>query len=371
MQSSRPKPSLGLLRSLTDEHVLRALLRERQLTRAELAAQTGISKPTVAESVRRLAAEGLVHDTGDRSTGRGRSGSYFALAEGLGWGLAISVTAEAVEAERIDLLGDVVRRTIEPIPDSPDQDRVGEALTRAATGVSNGAGPARLATVSAADPVDRHSGRLVELPDSPFLVGTLDPAAVLSEFVSGPVTVDNDVNWAARAKLAEDGSPADFALLYLGAGLGCAIVSDREVRRGDTGLAGEISHLITRGQDSRAVHFTEVFDQLGLHRPHSSAIDVSLLLRRLDEPNSAVLPVVADAVCDVAETLIAVSDPHLIMVTGPWGEHAALVAAIRNRLADRPRQTAFLPSRLAADASLAAVRWHVGEGLQQALLTRS
>ena len=52
------KPSLELLRSLTDEHVLGALMRHRRLTRAELAAETGISKPTVGESVRRLTEDG-------------------------------------------------------------------------------------------------------------------------------------------------------------------------------------------------------------------------------------------------------------------------------------------------------------------------
>ena len=67
------KPSLELLRELSDEHVLRALMDETRLTRAELAARTGISKPTVGESVRRLDAAGIVVDTGARSTGRGRA----------------------------------------------------------------------------------------------------------------------------------------------------------------------------------------------------------------------------------------------------------------------------------------------------------
>jgi predicted NBD/HSP70 family sugar kinase len=39
----------------------------------------------------------------------------------------------------------------------------------------------------------------------------------------------------------------DFVYLYLGEGLGCAVVSDGEVRRGHAGLAGKISHLITAG----------------------------------------------------------------------------------------------------------------------------
>jgi predicted NBD/HSP70 family sugar kinase len=94
--------------------------------------------------------------------------------------------------------------------------------------------------VSEADPVDRRTGRLVQLPDAPFLVGELDPVEILAPLVAGPVSVDNDVNWAARAERAavDAGELDDFAYLYLGEGLGCAVVADGEVRRGHGGLAG-------------------------------------------------------------------------------------------------------------------------------------
>ena len=47
-------------------------MREGRLTRAELAAATGISKPTAGgESVRRLVAAGLVADTGQRPPAAG------------------------------------------------------------------------------------------------------------------------------------------------------------------------------------------------------------------------------------------------------------------------------------------------------------
>src|ERR1700704_1636258 len=93
------RPSLELLRSLTDEHVLRALMRRPRLTRAELAAETGISKPTVGESVRRLVGAGLVADTGQRTAGgrgRGRVGSYYALAGRTGVALAVSIAPEGI-----------------------------------------------------------------------------------------------------------------------------------------------------------------------------------------------------------------------------------------------------------------------------------
>ena len=86
------KPSLELLRGLSDEHVLRALMTRDRMTRAELAAYTGISKPTVGESVRRLVAAGVLVDTGERTSGRGRVGFYYALADDVGCALAISVS---------------------------------------------------------------------------------------------------------------------------------------------------------------------------------------------------------------------------------------------------------------------------------------
>jgi len=105
------KPSLDLLRSLSDEHVLRALMQHRRLTSAGLAAETGLSKPTAGESVRRLAAAGLVADTGERTPGgrgRGRVGSYYALAQDIGTALAVSIAPGEVVAERIDVYGDTV-----------------------------------------------------------------------------------------------------------------------------------------------------------------------------------------------------------------------------------------------------------------------
>src|SRR5215468_9340515 len=107
------KPSLDLVRSVTDEHVLRALMRQRRLTRAELAAEIGISKPTAGESVRRLTERGLVVDTGERTPGgrgRGRVGSYYALSADLGTALAVSVAPEGIVAERVDVYGATVAR---------------------------------------------------------------------------------------------------------------------------------------------------------------------------------------------------------------------------------------------------------------------
>src|SRR3954469_1788858 len=108
------KPTLELLRSLSDEHVLRALMAQRRATRAEIAAATGLSKPTISESVKRLSEAGAVVDSGERTTGRGRIGTYYALPESTGRALVMSLAPEGIVAEAIDVYGDVVARAQEP-----------------------------------------------------------------------------------------------------------------------------------------------------------------------------------------------------------------------------------------------------------------
>ena len=179
-------------------------------------------------------------------------------------------------------------------------------------------GPVRLAVVSAADPVDRASGRMVHLPDSPFLLGDLDPVDVLAPLVAGPVTVDNDVNWAARAERAAVADPDvpldDFAYVYLGEGLGCAVVSD-----------GEIAHLLTVGLEGQATSLIEVFGQLGLRQPGATAIDTPRLMAAVNEApvtdSPATLAAIAQAVAGAIAAIVALADPAQIVLGGPCGLH--------------------------------------------------
>jgi predicted NBD/HSP70 family sugar kinase len=236
--------------------------------------------------------------------------------------------------------------------------------------------------VSAADPVDRGNGRMVHLPDSPFLLGALDPVAVLAPLVAGPVTVDNDVNWAARAeRAAADGDALDdFAYVYLGEGLGCALVSDGEVRRGHSGLAGEIAHLLTVGPGGRATSLIEVFGELGLRQPGATAIDTARLLAALGadpqaEPAQSSVATtrdaVARAVAGAIAAIVAVTDPAQVVLGGPWGRHPVVADAIAAAVSDLPRPVPVRPARLTAEPSLAGARADAVTRLQSAVIARA
>ncbi len=363
---SAAMPSLDLLRALTDEHVLRAVMEHRRLTRAEVAAMTGISKPTISESVRRLTLAGILRDTGERTSGRGRAGSYYTLAADVGQALVVSIRPEGVRAESVDPFGTTVRLSTVELDAGSGPDEVARALGQAARDVTT-AGPFRTATVSAADPVDRADGRLVQLPDAPLLVGDLDPISVLTGMVTGPILVDNDVNWAARAERdAWDGALDNFVYLHLGEGLGCAVMADGVVIRGHRGLAGEIAHVTTVGPDGTAMPLTEVFATLGLRRSGTTAIDVDRLESRLGtEPGGvATADVLARALAGVVAAAVAFADPELVVLGGPWGTNPHLTTALARSVAAAPRAVRIATSMCIALPDHIGARAHALSGLR-------
>jgi predicted NBD/HSP70 family sugar kinase len=368
------KPSLDLLRSLTDEHVLRAAMSEDRLTRAELATRTGISKPTVSESVRRLVAAGLLRDTGERTSGRGRIGSYYALSPDAGCALVISVDPRGVVAEVLDAHGMVLHHAIERVERPARPARVTEAIRTAAQQVlAPVTATPRLAVVSAADPVDRDTGRLIHLPDAPFLIGELSPSEAVAGFIEGPVVVDNDVNWAARAeRSAADERLDNFAYLHLGEGLGCAVVADGEVRRGHQGIAGEIAHLVTTGPQGQATAFTHVFEELGLRRPGSAAIDIAAVNRAIQEAAEGgptqVLTAIVEATCGVLAALVALANPQVILIGGDWGLSPVILTAVGKRFTQSPRPVPIRPARVSTEPALTGAREHAVNELRSVIV---
>jgi predicted NBD/HSP70 family sugar kinase len=368
------KPSLDLLRSLTDEHLLRAVMEHGRLTRADIAARTGISKPTISESAKRLSAAGILVDTGERTSGRGRAGSYYSLSEAAGTALVIGIRPGGVAAETIDPYGATVTTTTIPLDRDVGQHQAARAMTQAAEQSMTNSAPFRLAVVSAADPVNRSSGRLVQLPDAPFMVGDLDPVGLLSPLVSGPTLVDNDVNWAARAERdASDALLDNFVYLHLDEGLGCAVVSDGEVNRGHQGMAGEIAHILTTGPHGLAMPLTEVFAALGARRPSSTAIDVERLRADLerDQPDgTSTLETVARAIHGVIVAAIALADPEQVVLGGTWGRDQRVVDAITHHLAPSPRRIPVRASQLPEWPDHAGARARALSELRTTIATR-
>jgi predicted NBD/HSP70 family sugar kinase len=74
--------------------------------------------------------------------------------------------------------------------------------------------------------------------------------ARLRDAVGAPVDLVNDVRLAAVAEMAaRGGAPRDFALLWMGAGVGLAHVSEGQVLSGARGGAGEVGYMPVPGAE--------------------------------------------------------------------------------------------------------------------------
>ena len=82
--------------------------------------------------------------------------------------------------------------------------------------------------------------------------------------------VDNNVNWAGRVEsdVPAAAAPDDFAYVFLGEGLGAAIISEGNLTRG---LVGEIAHLITTGPRGQSMRLIDMFGALRLRQAGSAA----------------------------------------------------------------------------------------------------
>ena len=341
-----PRASLALLRRITDRHVIDQLLEHDVLTRAEVAAATGISKPTVSESVRRLERDGVVAEVEGSEAGvvpsgrRGPAGVHYRLRPDLGVALALEGGPDGLVAELLDVRGTVLRRVEREAP-SPVTADVLEPLLVALVeeAVADPPGPVRACSLSLAGPVDRSSGRLVHLPHSPFLVDELDPRALLAPLVDVPVEVDNDVNWAALAE-HEAGVAAgldDFCYLHLGHGLGGAVIQGGRLVRGHAGLAGEPAHMLTTGPDGRAMPLVACFGALDLLRPASDTLDVDRLVAVLTGPgpeDQRARDAVVEAVAGVLASVAALLDPTALVVGGPWSDAPGFLERLARRTDD-------------------------------------
>jgi predicted NBD/HSP70 family sugar kinase len=77
------------------------------------------------------------------------------------------------------------------------------------------------------------------------ITDSLAIGSVLQEHSGLPTQVENDVNAAAlgAARLLSDGWPADLAYINVGTGLAVGLVLEGRLRRGASGVAGEVGHI--------------------------------------------------------------------------------------------------------------------------------
>ncbi len=238
-----PRAPASAIRERNLASVLEALRERQPAARADLAARTGLSKPTVGASLRSFEAAGLIREFG-RSTGRrGPAASLYELVPDAVLVLGIDIGARYLRAVLADLDGREVDEMSLRLPRARADDVI-EGVRAIAERMSARKSSVELAVVGTPGVIDPASGRISAAPNIEGWDGVL-AEHLLSDALGVPVLVENDVNLAALGEQqAGAGRDADsFAYLNIGSGLGAGIILHGTLHRGARGAAGEVGFL--------------------------------------------------------------------------------------------------------------------------------
>ncbi len=368
---SRTPGTPRLLRAINDRAALNLLLEHGPLSRVQLGALTGLSKPTASQLLSRLEDVGLVVQVGTSAGGRGPNAALYAVNAAAAYVAGMDVTPDKLTVAIADITGTVIAETVvETVPGSED-DPTPEARAALNTVARRAGIRARdlfgivIGSPGAHDPVTDTLNYADTVP------GWTRPG-VLSELASKlglRVELENDVNLAAIAErrygaLADVGS---FALLWVSDGLGLAIDLGGELHRGATGGAGEIGYMpVPAPPDVRTEQVADFQDLVGAdavlvlageHGIHartagatpSQAADVVSQAAAGVPGGDAFLGALASRLATGLATIVAVLDPELVVLTGEvcraGGE--ALAARVQRQLHEAsPLRPAVAPSSI-------------------------
>jgi predicted NBD/HSP70 family sugar kinase len=249
--------------------VVERLLRDRSVSRAEIARSTGLSKQTISEVMRDLERDGWVHEDGQIQGSVGRSAVTYALRPDAAFVLGIDLGGTKLHVALADLHGEIVAESIEPTACDGGAavvaqiERMKDTLLQHA---SVSAQRLRGGVMGSPGMVDPASGSIVIAPNIPGL-DSLDVRAALRVRLGIDVAIENDVNLAAIGEHWRGNSrrARSFAFIAVGTGIGMGIFSDGYLVRGARGAAGEIAYLPLGGDpyDARGLRFGTLETAIG------------------------------------------------------------------------------------------------------------
>lgn len=333
-------------RLINDRAAYELLLDRGPLTRTQLRELTGLSRPTVAELIDRLTADGLIAVVGEAGADRrGPNASLYGVVADRAHVAGVEVRADRVIAVRADVTGRVVGRAELPL----DPDATPDTQVLAALDAAGGTSPAAV-VVGTPGLVDPATGDVSYVAALPSWHHNLLPG--LRARLSVPVVVDNEVNLAGLAehRLGAARGRDTFVLLSVGSGLGVAVVLDGKPLRGASGGAGEIGYIpytaTGSGMAGNLQGLTGGPAILALAAEYGATGDRLGPAVRAAAARPGFLDALADRVAVGVVGLCAVLDPGFVVLAGEVGHAGG--DGLADRVAARLAAAVPLPTEVRA-----------------------
>lgn len=333
----------SLLRAINERTVLELIRQRGAISRAQIARESGLSKPTVSLVLGSLLAAGLVHEVGRARGGKGPSAVLYELDPSAGYVVGIDVGRRFVRAALADITGAVVARRDERARSRSSTTLVAQ-IGEIAHEVAGDAGLAwrhvTHATVGSSGVLDPSRGLLAHAPNLPGW-GRQGLVGAIRDELGTAVSFENDVNLAALGEASHGvgRGVSHFVFLWVGTGVGLGIVIDGKVYRGAGGAAGEIGYLpLGPGDPHDPAHRRrgQLEESLGAGgvvrearaagmRPPLTPERIFGAARRGERVANRVVDTVAARIALAIAAVAPVIDPQLVVLGGGIGVNADLL----------------------------------------------
>jgi predicted NBD/HSP70 family sugar kinase len=315
------------------------------VSRAQLARDSGLSKPTVSQALQTLERARLVREAGRSSGGKGPTAVLYEMNPRAGWIVGIDVGRSYLRAAIADLAGDPVARR-----DEPARARSADSLIRQIGDISHALAAeagirwrqVTFAVVGSPGVFEPARGQVALAHNLPGW-GRQGLAEALQEELGTNVGFENDVNLATIGErwkgLGKD--VANFVYLHIGTGVGMGLVLNGHLHRGSVGAAGEIGYMPLaaadphdptnrrRGALESAIGASGVVAtarRMGM-RPPLTPKKVFAAARRGDGTAGRVVQAVAEGIALAIAAVVPVVDPELVVLGGGIGSNGDLLVA--------------------------------------------
>jgi len=316
-----------LLRSLNARAILETLARRGPLTRAELMAETALSRTVVTQVLRMLEAGDVVVPAGEDRSTKGPAATRVALHPHLGFAAAVHLDHRIAHVVIVDPSGAVRAEGSVPLSSGPDRPQTIARLIDEC----RGSAPVHDVVVAAPGVVTADGQVRDDLgPDGGALRHTL------AELLGCPVRIENDVNLAALAELSGPigDDISSFALLtVLDNGMGAGFVIDGVLHRGASGLAGEVQYVPQPPLPIGAPVLSDaVVADLALAHGGDPQLRLGAQLDAAERGDAAAGAVVAEVARRIVMTcgsIALILDPEVFVLAGT-AAHPHLLAEVRD-----------------------------------------
>ena len=360
------------------------------VSRAQIARDSDLSKPTVSQALAALLQAGLVREAGRSSGSRGPSAVLYELNPRAGWVVGLDVGRDYVRAAIANLSGEIVARRDERARVRSQRTLIAQ-IGEVAHGIAAEAGvrwkQVTFATVGSPGVFDPETGHVALAHALPGWGRTGLVQAVQDE-LGTKVGIENDVNLAALGEqwLGLGKGVSNFVYLHVGTGVGAGLVLNGELFRGQTGAAGEVGYLPIVGDprdrtqrrhgaldtEAGASGVVAAARKLGM-RPPLSARNVFAAARRGDAVAQRVVALEVERIALAIAAIVPIVDPELVILGGGIGRNGDLLLepvteALR---AISPFGVRIETSPLGDEAVALGAVWSALQAAQDLLFTRT